>query len=150
MKNKRQSKILEFIKMHDIETQDELLKMLKEEGFSVTQATISRDIRELNLIKVQTASGTQKYDCIRQIEDFDSNKFIKIFRDGVDTIDSTASLIVIKTLPGMAMALALCIDGLGISEIIGSVAGDNTIFCAVKSHVDTNIVADRLREIVGK
>jgi transcriptional regulator of arginine metabolism len=150
MKNSRQKRILEFIKKHDVETQDELLRMLKREGFSVTQATISRDIRELNLIKVQTPSGIQKYDVLRQLEDFNSGKFFNAFRDGVDRVEYTNNIVVIKTLPGMAMALALCVDGLGISDIIGSVAGDNTIFCAIRAEVEAASVAERINEIITK
>jgi transcriptional regulator of arginine metabolism len=150
MKNKRQLKILELVRNNEIETQGGLMQMLLDEGFNVTQATVSRDIRELNLIKVQLASGTQKYDCLKQIEDFDSNKFIRNFRESVDTIDFSGNMIILRTLPGMASAVAACIDGLGISELLGSLAGDNTIFAVVRETASTAEVADKLRGIVGK
>ncbi len=133
MKIRRQSKILELIKENEVETQEMLAELLVKEGFNVTQATVSRDIRELKLSKVSTGSGRQKYIAVAGSQSGVAEKFERIFREGVVTLDYAGNIIVIKTLTGMAMAVAAALDSMDRSEIMGCIAGDDTIFCAVRS-----------------
>ena len=133
MKIKRQSIILELIKVYDIETQEELANRLIEKGLNVTQATVSRDIRELKLTKVPTKDGRHKYGVLPDIEVNLNEKYIKVFQNGLVKMEQAGNIIVLKTLEGMAMALAAAIDSMNFDEVIGSIAGDDTIFCAVKS-----------------
>lgn len=148
MKIKRHSKIIEIIKENDIETQDEIAQKLREAGFNVTQATISRDIRELKLTKMSMENGRQKY-IVMASDDFEiSEKLIRIFRDGVASIDYAQNIIVIKTLNGMAMAVAAVLDAMNNHEIIGSIAGDDTIFCVVKSEQKAVKIIGRLKDLI--
>ena len=148
MKTKRQTKMLELIKKHDIETQEELSDYLEREGFQVTQATVSRDIRELKLTKVAMGNGRQKYVVLPENNEDMSEKYIRVFRDGFISMDMAQNILVIKTVSGMAMAVAAALDALKIHEIVGCIAGDDTIMCAVRSVEDTIAVIDRLRKIV--
>jgi transcriptional regulator of arginine metabolism len=132
MKQGRQSTILELIDRYDIETQDELSEVLREKGFEVTQATISRDIKELKLIKVQSGNGTYKYAASGTEQSGKLDVLKRIFRDTVVSMQQAASLIVIKTLTGSANAAAEAIDKLEMPDIVGTLAGDNTIFIAVR------------------
>ena len=129
MKVKRQSKILELIRENDIETQEMLADLLNKAGFNVTQATVSRDIRELKLTKATMQSGKQKYVATAKESSFVTERLNRVFRDGIVSIDYAQNIVVIKTLIGMAMAVAAALDSMENSEII---AGDDTIFCVVK------------------
>ena len=131
MKIKRHSKIIELVREFDIETQEELASRLKDAGFDVTQATISRDIRELKLTKVATSDGIQKYEVFLQDDNKTAEKFIRVFKEGVINIDYAQNILVIKTLNGMAMGVAAALDSMGNDEIIGSIAGDDNIFCVL-------------------
>lgn len=133
MKYSRHSKILEFIESHEIETQEELALKLKDAGFNVTQATVSRDIKELRLIKVLTKNGQYKYATIKQQDSVISDRFLKLFRDSVISYDYAGNIVVVKTLSGAGSAAAAAIDALDIKEIIGSIAGDDTIFLLLKT-----------------
>ena len=133
MKIRRQTKILELIKKYEIETQDELSAYLEQEGFQVTQATVSRDIRELKLTKVALGHGRQKYVALLETNEDMSQKYERIFRDGFISMDIAQNILVIKTVSGMAMAVAAALDALQIHEIVGSIAGDDTIMCAARS-----------------
>ncbi len=134
MKIERQTKILQLISQHDIETQEDLANKLIEEGFIVTQATISRDIRELRLTKIATADGKQKYVVLQNKETKMNEKFIRVFRDGFfSSMDRAGNLIVLKTLNGLAMAVAAAIDSLQYDEVVGCIAGDDTIFLCCKN-----------------
>ena len=133
MKYSRHSKILEIIDNEEIETQEELAKGLRNCGFNVTQATVSRDIKELRLIKVLTKEGRYKYATIKQHENAISERFIKIFKDSVVQIDFAGNMIVIKTLIGAASAAAAALDALDVKEIVGSIAGDDTIFVLIRN-----------------
>jgi len=135
MKYARHSKILELIDSYEIETQEELAKLLNAEGFKVTQATVSRDIKELRLIKVLTKNGRYKYASIQQQDAGISDRFIKIFKDSLINIDYAGNMIVIKTLPGAAQAAAAALDALDLKEIVGTLAGDDTIFLVIR-HVE--------------
>ena len=127
MKTKRQRKIIELITNYDIETQEELAAKLVENGFNVTQATISRDIRELNLTKIATKGGKQKY-AVQSSSDIVSNsKYMRVLNDGIITMDTAGNILVVKTVSGMAMAVAAALDAMQIKEILGCIAGDDTI-----------------------
>ena len=148
MKTKRQAKMLELIKKNDIETQEELSDYLEKEGYQVTQATVSRDIRELKLTKVAMSNGRQKYVALMESGEDMSEKYKRVFRDGFVSMDIAQNILVIKTVSGMAMAVAAALDAMHLHEIVGSIAGDDTIMCAIRSVDDTIEVLRRLRKIV--
>ena len=148
MKTKRQTKMLELIKKHDIETQEELSDYLQKEGYQVTQATVSRDIRELKLTKVAMSNGRQKYAALTEANEDLSEKYTRVFRDAFVSMDMAQNILMIKTVSGMAMAVAAAIDAMHLHEIVGCIAGDDTIMCAVRSVDDTIAVMSRLRKLV--
>ena len=148
MKTKRQTKMLELIKKHDIETQEELSDYLQKEGYQVTQATVSRDIRELKLTSVAMSNGRQKYAALTEANEDLSEKYTRVFRDAFVSMDMAQNILVIKTVSGMAMAVAAAIDAMHLHEIVGCIAGDDTIMCAVRSVDDTIAVMSRLRKLV--
>lgn len=148
MKTKRQTKMLEMIKKHNIETQEELSDYLQKEGYQVTQATVSRDIRELKLTKVAMSNGRQKYAALTEANEDLSEKYTRVFRDAFVSMDMAQNILVIKTVSGMAMAVAAAIDAMHLHEIVGCIAGDDTIMCAVRSVDDTIAVMGRLRKLV--
>ncbi|KUO50540.1 MAG: ArgR family transcriptional regulator [Desulfitibacter sp. BRH_c19] len=133
MKNLRQRKILELIKSYDIETQEDLVNKLRESSFDVTQATVSRDIKELSLIKIATGNNKYKYFVTAEPRhNLNMNRLSKLLKDSATSIDYSDNLIVIKTLPGVANAIASCIDHIQWPEVIGTIAGDDTILLVVK------------------
>ena len=138
MKQKRQAMILSIIEQYDIETQDELLEKLAEAGFNTTQATISRDIREINLTKVAVAGGRQKYTLGKSATHESIESYRKVLGAGI--MVPAENLIVIKTVSGMAMAVAAALDNVEINGLLGSIAGDDTIFLAVRSREMTDSV----------
>ena len=148
MKLERHSKIVELIGKYEIETQEELAEYLNQAGFAVTQATVSRDIRELKLTKVQSESGKQRYVVLQNQTSF-SDKYIRILRDWYMSMDMAQNILVIKTVSGMAMAVAAALDALHFSEIVGCIAGDDTIMCAVRSADDTILVMDKLKKLIA-
>lgn len=148
MKTKRQAKMLELIKRNDIETQEELSDYLEREGYQVTQATVSRDIRELKLTKVAMSNGRQKYVALQETDENLSQKYVRVFHDGFVSMDMAQNILVIKTVSGMAMAVCVAIDGMKWNEVVGSIAGDDTIMCAIRSVEDTVAVMDKIRKIV--
>ena len=145
MKIKRHNEIIELIKSREIGTQEELLDLLKNKGYDVTQATISRDIRELNLTKVNNG-GRQKYAVIVKDEEF-SDKYVMVLKEGFVSMLSSGNLIVLRTVVGMAMAVATAIDALEMPEIIGCIAGDDTIFIAVSENNSTMDVMNKLKKL---
>ena len=148
MKTKRQTKMLELIKKHDIETQEELSDYLEKEGYQVTQATVSRDMRELKLTNVAMSYGRQKFAALTEANEDLSEKYTRVFRDAFVSMDMAQNILVIKTVSGMAMAVAAAIDAMHLHEIVGCIAGDDTIMCAVRSVDDTIAVMSRLRKLV--
>lgn len=150
MKTKRQGKILELIAKHEIETQEELSDFLEREGFLVAQATVSRDIRELGLTKVPAGGGRQKYAARTDFDEERSEKYTRVFRDCFVSMDMAQNILVVKTAPGMAMAAAAALDAMEFAEVVGCIAGDDTILCAVRSTRDTVRVMGRLKKVVGK
>ncbi|MDO5293113.1 MAG: arginine repressor [bacterium] len=149
MKVGRQSKIIELINKYDVETQEELADRLNAAGYNVTQATISRDIRELKLTKVATNGGKQKYIVLQTQESGLYDKYVRVLRDGYISMDMAMNIIVVKTVPGMAMAVAAALDHLNINGIVGCIAGDDTIMCAIKSLEDTEIVMEKITKLVN-
>ena len=146
MKVERHSKIVELIGKYEIETQEELAEYLNKAGYRVTRATVSRDIRELKLSKVQSESGKQHYVVLQSQGSF-SDKYIRILRDGYMSMDMAQNILVIKTVSGMAMAVAAALDAIHFHEIVGCIAGDDTIMCAVRSVDDTILVMDKIRKL---
>ena len=140
MKQKRQAMILSIIEQYDIETQDELLEKLAEAGFTTTQATISRDIREINLTKVAVAGGRQKYTLGKSTSHESIESYRKVLSAGILSMVPAENLIVIKTVSGMAMAVAAALDNVEINGLLGSIAGDDTIFLVVRSKDMTDAV----------
>ncbi|GKH32742.1 arginine repressor [Muricomes sp. OA1] len=150
MKVSRHAKIIELISQNDIETQEELAERLNDAGFKVTQATVSRDIRDLKLTKVSVDGGRQKYVVLKPEEDGMSEKYIRVLRDGYVSMDMAQNILVIKTVSGMAMAVAAAVDAMKWKEVVGCIAGDDTIMCAVRSVDETVAVMEKIRKIVSK
>lgn len=147
-KYNRQGKILELIKSFEIETQEELTSQLKNMGINVTQATVSRDIKELGLVKVLSKSGKYKYVAIDNNQDHSLDRLINIFKNSIISIKPAGQLLVIKTLPGAAQVSGSAIDALGIDEIIGTIAGDDTLFLAISKLENVNNVVDYFYELL--
>ena len=150
MKVSRQAKILELIAENEVETQEEIARLLNESGYNVTQATVSRDLRELKLTKVTVERGRQKYIELQQPgkENLMIDKYVRILQNGFVSVDNAMNIIVIRTVAGMAMAVAAALDALHIDGIVGSIAGDDTIMCAVRTLKDTENVIKKLHRII--
>lgn len=150
MKRIRHSKIAELIGKYDIETQEELAGYLKDAGFAVTQATVSRDIRELKLSKVPAGNGRQKYVVLRQEEGHLGDKYIRVLKDGFVSMAMAQNILVIKTVSGMAMAVAAAVDALRFPEIVGCIAGDDTIMAAVRTVEETEALMEKLHKMIER
>ena len=144
MKTERQNKILDLIVKKEIGTQEELLDELNKAGYHVTQATVSRDIREMNLTKISLTGGKLRYVAYRKTEEDLSEKYHRIFRDAFLSMDTAMNMVVIHTVSGMAMAVAAALDDMEFPEIVGSIAGDDTVMCATRSVEDAVAVKKRL------
>lgn len=148
MKSERRLKIIELIGKYEIETQEELAERLLAAGYSVTQATISRDIRELKLTKVPVGDGArQKYTLLKEEADL-YRRYVRVLQDGLLSLEQAENLLVIKTISGMAMAVAAAIDKLEISGVAGTIAGDDTVMCAVRSVGEVPGVQMRIAELM--
>lgn len=150
MKIERHAKIVDLIHKYEIETQDELAELLNKEGFRVTQATVSRDIRELKLTKISLPGGKQKYALMQEHGIGMNEKYLRILKDGFSSMVMAQNILVIKTVSGMAMAVAAALDAMHWTEIAGCIAGDDTIMCAIRSTDDTLIVMEKIKKIVEK
>ena len=148
MKKSRHQKIKELIEQYEIETQEELADKLREAGYAVTQATVSRDIRELKLSKVPMGDGKQKYTILIHSDHYLSDKYIRVLKDGFVSMDMAQNILVVKTVSGMAMAVAAALDAMKLKEIVGSIAGDDTIMMAVRTVEDTQIVMEKIRNVL--
>lgn len=148
MKSTRQAAILNLIDKQDIRTQKELAEKLKQQGFSVTQATVSRDIKDMRLLKVLSGVGEYKYATADQAEHSVSERFVRMFVDSVISIQYAGNIIVIKTLPGSANVAGEAIDSMRWPEILGTLSGDNTIFVIVHDEKDASIVVEKFYEII--
>lgn len=144
----RQKKILEIINSNDIYTQEELGKLLKNFGFDVTQATVSRDIKELQLIKALSENGKYKYAMLDVASSTMSDRFIKIFKETIMSVKSSGNIVLVKTLSGCGPAAGEAIDSLNINHIIGSVAGDNTVILIVDDEKNTKLVVEEFDSLL--
>jgi transcriptional regulator of arginine metabolism len=149
MKYERHLKIVEIIKNFPIETQEELADKLKELGFDVTQATVSRDIKELRLIKVLDNEGKYKYEISNSSDNDISVKHKDIFKQSVKEIDFALNIVVLKTLAGMAQAAAAIIDSFDIPEIVGSIAGDDTIMIVTRTEQSAKELMIRFKKMIN-
>ena len=143
MKNSRHTRILEIISDYVIETQDDLIAKLRESGYPVTQATVSRDIKQLGLIKTATKDGGYKYTVARNDNNNNDNKFT-IMRETIRSVQNAQNIVVVKTLPGMANAAATSLDAFA-----GSIAGDDTIFIVVRNNEDAEEFTNYVKEVVS-
>ncbi len=148
MKADRHAKILDLINQFAIETQEELAECLNRAGFKVTQATVSRDIRELKLTKISVDGGRQKYVVQNAQSGEMDEKYLRILKDGFVSMDMAQNILVIRTVSGMAMAVAAAMDAMHWAEIAGCIAGDDTIMCAIRSVDDTLLVMEKIRRIL--
>lgn len=149
MKSERHAKVVELIKKYDIETQEDLADRLNREGYNVTQATVSRDIRELKLTKVSDGGKKQKYVVPDGKEGIGNDRFIRILREAYVSVDMAQNILVVKTVAGMAMAAAAAVDAMNWNEIVGCIAGDDTIMCAVRTVDDTKNLMEKIRRLVS-
>ena len=149
MKTVRQQRILELIQMHDIEKQEELVQMLCEDGFDVTQATVSRDISQLRLKKVSGKNGKLVYKAAESKHQQAEPKYLRILKESYVSMDMAMNILVIKTVSGMAMAAAAALDACHCNEIVGSIAGDDTIMCAVRTVPDTIHLMKKIESILN-
>lgn len=150
MKSNRQGKILEIIEKYSVETQEELIARLSEAGFDVTQATISRDIRELKLTKVMSGDGKYKYVLNKNDKSSVIPNYKTTLSSSIISIESAQNLIVIKTYPGMAQAVAAILDSANIYGVMGSVAGDDTIIVAVRENELTVYACEEIKNLLEK
>ena len=157
MKKKRQEQIIEIIQNHEVETQEDLAGYLTEAGYAVTQATVSRNIRELSLEKVPGQKVRQKYAMrstipvaaeIKHPAAQPANRYATLLQDGIVSMEQAGNLLVIKTAVGMAMAVAAALDAMEIEGIIGCIAGDDTIMCAVKTEKMVQNVIENLQNLI--
>lgn len=148
MKNARQTAILSIIEQYDVETQEELASRLRDMGIVVTQATVSRDIKELRLLKVLSSKGGYKYATADKAEHGLSDRFVRMFVDSVLSITFAGNIIVIKTLAGSANVAAEAIDSMRWPEILGTMAGDNTILAIVHDETEAAKIVDRFQEML--
>ena len=148
MKKSRHQKIVDIISTYDIETQEDLAEKLCAAGFVVTQATVSRDIRELGLTKMPISGGKQKYVLLKSSEDRMGDKYNRVLKEGLLSMDMAQNILVVKTASGTAMALATALDSLHWDEIVGTIAGDDTVMCAIRTVEDTKKLMKRLEDIL--
>jgi transcriptional regulator of arginine metabolism len=145
MKTGRQTKILEIIKNNDVETQEELTAYLQQEGFVVTQATVSRDIRELKLTKIAMDNGRQKYAVISEGESDLMDKYVRVLREGFLNVDMAGNLVVVKTVSGMGSAVGAAVDAMKMDKVVGSIAGDDTLLLVIRTEEDARNIVEHLR-----
>ena len=150
MKVNRHAKIVELINKYQIETQEELAEYLNQEGFRVTQATVSRDIRDLKLTKVPIENGRQKYAVLQAEQNGLAEKYIRILIDGYVSMDMAQNILVIRTVSGMAMAVAAALDAMKWTELVGCIAGDDTVMCAVRTVDDTILLMEKIKKLLVK
>lgn len=150
LKKNRHDKIIEIINSHVVETQEQLASLLSEAGYEVTQATVSRDIRQMKLTKMVLEDGRQKYIYSNADPKVMHDKYVNVLKAGYVSIDTAENLLVIKTVPGMAMALATATDALDVEEIVGCIAGDDTIFVAVKNNESAEDLKGRFLRLIER
>ncbi len=149
MKKRRHEKILQIISNNTVDTQEELLRLLREEGFDVTQATVSRDIKELRLVKTQTGSGRYRYTAPKDGSRDISSRFFSLFSENTLSVQNACNMVVIKSLTGMAQAVCAAMDSLHWDGIVGTLAGDDTIFVVTKDEECARRFTEELRQMLG-
>ncbi len=149
MKENRQNKIKEIIETQSIETQDELLNQLLQQGFSTTQATISRDIREMHLTKVPDGTGKQKYVMIQNADTDVTKKYHQVLSAGILSLDYAENILVVRTVSGMAMAVAAALDNMELQGFLGCIAGDDTIFAVTRSKDCCKMIIAEVKKVAS-
>lgn len=147
LKKARQEKILMLIRQNDIQTQEEMIMRLEESGYPVTQATVSRDIRELNLVKGISPRGIYRYTLPVKKEG-GTEKFSRVMSDSITSVDFAGNIVVIKTYPGMAGAVAACVDSYSLPEIVGSLAGDDAVFIVVRDVTNAASICEKFKQMI--
>ncbi len=148
MKKNRQEKLLELISRYEIETQDELIERLRAAGFAVTQATVSRDLRELKIAKMTTGKGSYRYVRPKQLHAGGAMKFNTSLIESIISVDHALNMVVLKTYPGLANAVAVTIDGMHEADILGCVAGDDTILIIAREVESADDIAERINSLL--
>lgn len=149
LKKARQNKIADLIKRYDIQTQEEMILRLEESGYPVTQATVSRDIREMGLVKGLSSRGIYRYT-LPHTKEAASSRFNTAVTEFVTSVDYAGNIVVIKTYPGHAGAVATCVDSMNMTEVVGTIAGDDAIFIVVREASRASAMCERLRELIQK
>lgn len=149
MKEKRQAKILELIALYPINTQEELLRLLRNAGFDVTQATVSRDIKELRLLKSLSPDGKYRYVPAQEEAKASSEKFYSLFADSALTVGFAQNIVCVKCMTGMANAVCAAMDTIRRDEIVGTLAGDDTIFILTRNEATAARLSDELKRMIG-
>ncbi len=150
MKTRRHAKILELIKEHDIDTQDELLRYLRDSGFDVTQATVSRDIKELRLVKTLSRTGKYKYSTGSDTGADMSSKFFSLFSDSVVSVEAAQNMVVIKSMNGMAQAVCAAMDAAYPQNFVGTLAGEDTIFVVCRDEASALETQEEFQKFISK
>ena len=150
MKKKRQKLILELIEKYDIGTQEELLVMLREKGCDVTQATVSRDVKELRLLKTLSSNGIYKYSVEKVADNGYTGIFDALFQSAMTKVDYAGNVCVIKCSPGLAGAACATIDAMNVHEVVGTIAGDDTIFMLCRTPDEAHGVCEALNRMIGR
>ena len=148
MKKDRHSVILELIHDHDVATQEELLVLLRERGFRVTQATVSRDVKDLRLVKTLTANGIYKYIPETAAEHSYNDMFDVLFKTSLTKVDCAGNICVIRCSPGLAGAACATIDAMGLEDIVGTIAGDDTVLIVARNDEDAEVVVNALKDLI--
>ncbi|MBQ7679395.1 MAG: arginine repressor [Butyrivibrio sp.] len=148
MSKSRHDRIVELIRDHEVETQEQLAELLKESGYEVTQATVSRDINKLGLHKISAGGGRQRYVLPDRESPYLDEKYSEVLRAGFLSMDSAQNILVIRTVSGMAMAVAAALDALHIQDVVGCIAGDDTIMAAVRSESRMSAVMSSIRKLL--
>jgi transcriptional regulator of arginine metabolism len=148
LKTARHEKIMELIRDYQIDTQEELASRLNDAGFKVTQATVSRDIRALKMTKVSGKDGKSYYAILKDMPSTLTDKYTRVLNEALMSMDVGANLLVIHTVPGMAMGVGAALDALKWEEVLGCIAGDDTVMCACRTAEDAQTVMERVKKIV--
>ena len=149
MKKRRHEKILELIAQYSIDTQEELLRLLRESGFDVTQATVSRDIKELRLLKTLSPDGKYRYAPAKEDAKANSAKFYSLFADSAVSVDTAQNIVCVKCMTGMANAVCAAMDSIRRDDVVGTLAGDDTIFILMRNHESADFLAEELKKMIG-
>jgi len=150
MRYSRQNKIIELITLNEVDTQEKLAELLRNSGFEVTQATVSRDIKELQLVKTPAASGQYKYTLPEQSAKQATDRYAKIFKDTTQTVAGSGNIVVVKTLTGCANASCEAIDSMEFPHILGTIAGDNTVFIVCDDPKNVSKLVSIFEGILGR